>query len=57
MSEIPRTDNYRSQGREWHELQELFEDAKHRLGANGTEVSESQVQLLDTLIELIKEKR
>ena len=42
---------------EWHELQELFEDTKYRLEANGTEVSEAQVQLLDTLIKLIEEKR
>lgn len=41
---------------QWHELQELFEDAKHRLGANGTEASEAQVQVLDTLIELIEER-
>lgn len=37
-------------------LLELFEDAKHRLGANGTPSSEIQCQLCDTLIELTKEK-
>ena len=40
----------------WQDLLTLFEDAKHRLGGNGTEASEIQIQVLDTLIELIDEK-